>query len=170
MMKAFLQNQRQGNSESGGLKPIIEAYEGGETARQKQEKAEFLDAGCAYDKNKQEKNKEENSFGSNSASGSEKANPKKKQEVDEDSDEERIKWKTVNLSLEGQVRERRDKKAMEELIARNLRKRAGGAKGNGLQIAINPDATKMKKRGDALASACQEQDLYQKVYRYEKVQ
>lgn len=46
MMKAFLQNQRRGNSESGGLKPIIEAYEGGETARHKQDKAEYLKVGC----------------------------------------------------------------------------------------------------------------------------
>jgi len=131
MMKAFLQNQRQGNSESGGLKPIIEAYEGGETARHQQERAAYLDTGCAFDRPPKDK---DNSFG-NSASGSDKGNQKKPQE--QDSDEDETKWKVINLSLEGQVRDRKDKAALEELIARNVRKRAGGAKGPGIVVAIN---------------------------------
>jgi hypothetical protein len=163
MMKAFLQNQRQGNSESGGLKPIIEAYEGGETARHQQERAAYLDTGCPLDKkeapppSKTNQNDKDNSFG-DSASGSDRGNPKQPQEVDSDEDE--MKWKVVNLSLEGQVRERKDKAALEELIAKNLRKRAGGGKGPGFVVAVNRDPAAVRARGDQLASACQEADVY----------
>jgi hypothetical protein len=60
----------------------------------------------------------------------------------------------VNLNIEEQEKRRREKKALDELIGRNMRQRSAVGQGKQLVFAINEDPAAVRRQADTLAAAC----------------